>query len=85
MAFLMKKLGVPGSKGCIYAHNKDIVELFSYAPAGTLVWIQQDSFCENCMSEYINTQAIGVIVDIASTQLAWLRILNFYNSPNYLG
>ncbi len=46
-----KKLGVPGSKGCINMHNKDIVELFSYAPAGTLVWIQQDSFariaCQN--------------------------------------
>lgn len=46
-----KQLGVPGSKGCINMHNQDIVELFSYAPPGTLVWIQQDSFariaCQN--------------------------------------
>lgn len=39
-----KPMGVPGSQGCINMHNDDLLTLFALAPAGTKVWIQEESF-----------------------------------------
>jgi len=34
-------MGEPRSHGCIRMRNKDIVELFEYAPVGTVVEIRE--------------------------------------------
>lgn len=39
-----KVMGVPGSAGCINMNNNDLLRLFDLAPAGTKVWIQEESF-----------------------------------------
>ncbi len=39
-----KPMGMPGSHGCINMHNTDLLSLFELAPAGTKVWIQEESF-----------------------------------------
>ena len=37
-------MGVAQSHGCVRMRNADVVHLFDLAPAGTLVWIQTESF-----------------------------------------
>ena len=34
------ELGVPGSRGCVRMHNRDIIELFDLIPTGARILIQ---------------------------------------------